>query len=159
MFYTKKFIIPLSILCCLFLTSCSLASQTDKNSEALKNANRGIVGTLLSDAKVYQIASTSEPSPLTQQLLLSTLEKVAVIRGYEQTIGNAYHFDADLNIAQINQICWMGIFLQKHRPYLPTQIDKHASYLWINAYVKHWQHQLNTTYGDTLIENDCRKSE
>lgn len=160
MLYIKKLIIPLSVLCCIFLTSCSLTSQTDKNSVALKNANRGIVGTtLLSDTKVYQIASSSEPSPLTQQLLLSTLEKVAVIRGYEQTIGNAYHFDTELNITQINQICWMGIFLQKHKPYLPTQIDKHASYLWIKAYVKHWQHQLNSTYGNTLIENDCRKSE
>lgn len=151
-------LITLSSLCFIFLASCSLASQTDINSEALKNANRGIVGTLLSDAKVYQIASSSELSPLTQQLLLSTLEKVAVIRGYEQTIGNHYRFDEDLNIAQINQICWMGVFLQNYKQYLPTQINKHESYIWIDGYVKHWQQDLNDAYRDKFIENDCRKS-
>ncbi|WP_180185959.1 hypothetical protein [Acinetobacter sp. YH01008] len=152
-------LITLSSLCFIFLASCSLASQTDINSEALKNANRGIVGTLLSDAKVYQIASSSELSPLTQQLLFSTLEKIAVIRGYEQTIGKSYRFDEDLNIAQINQICWMGVFLQKYKQYLPTKIDKNESYIWVDAYVKHWQHDLNESYRDTLIENDCRKSD
>lgn len=106
-------LIILSSLCFIFLASCSLASQTDINSEALKNANRGIVGTLLSDAKVYQIASSSELSPLTQQLLFSTLQKIAVIRGYEQTIGKSYRFDEDLNIAQIQSNLLDGCFSAK----------------------------------------------
>ena len=71
----------------------------------------------------------------------------------------SYRFDEDLNIAQINQICWMGVFLQKYKQYLPTKIDKNESYIWVDAYVKHWQHDLNESYRDTLIENDCRKSD
>lgn len=93
---------------------------------------------------------------MTEALLYSTIEKVAVIQGYEKSIGSNYSVDDDLKIAEINQICWMGNFLQEYKQYIPPQIDKNMIYQWIDSKQLKWKNRLNKVYGSERIKDDCR---
>lgn len=145
-----------SFLVLLFMTGCSSTPTTDTNLEAFKNANRGAIGIIQSDYKVYKLATQSELTPITEQLLYSTIEKVSVIKGYEKNIGENYSVDADLSISQINQICWMGNFLQEYKQYIPANIDKSDTYLWLDSKQLKWKEKLNKIYGNEKIQDDCR---
>ena len=156
MSHLKNFRILLSCFCALLITGCITSPPSEVVSEALKNANRGAIGMIQSDYKMYKIASKSKLNPMTEALLYSTIEKVAVIRGYEQSIGSNYSVDDGLNIMEINQICWMGNFLQEYKQYIPPEMDKNTIYAWIELKQKKWKDKLNKVYGNEIIKDDCR---
>nr|WP_174506217.1 hypothetical protein [Acinetobacter sp. Marseille-Q1620] len=111
---------------------------------------------LLADYDVYKNATKSELTPTTEALLYSTIKKIALIKGFEGKIGGDYKVDKDLNIAEKNQFCWIGNFVQQYKKYIPAQIDKSDVLNWVDKKQMDIKAELRDLNGDKMIENDCR---
>lgn len=145
--------------CCLIFFLCLISGCTNlaKHQVDIKNANIGARSMIYLDYLVYKNAIKSDLTPITEALLQSTIQKVAVVKGFEKTSGDEYEIEDDMSIAEVNQMCWMGNFLQKYRKNLHQEIDYSDVYLWIDIKQSKWKAKLNKVYGNEIIKDDCRE--
>lgn len=139
-----------------FLILISGCTNSANYQDNIKNANIGARSMIYLDYLVYKNAIDSDLTPVTQALLQSTIQKVAVIKGFEKTSGDKYEIEDEMSIAEINQMCWMGSFLLEYKKNLPKEIDYSDVYLWIETKQLKWKEKLNTIYGNEKIKDDCR---
>ncbi|MGK9156438.1 hypothetical protein [Acinetobacter radioresistens] len=139
-----------------FLCLISGCTNSANHQDDIKNANIGARSMIYLDYLVYKNAINSDLTPITQALLQSTIQKVAVIKGFEKTSGDDYKIEDEMSIAEINQLCWMGNFLQEYKKNLPKEIDYSDVYLWVDTKQSKWKAKLNKVYGNEKIKDDCR---
>lgn len=139
-----------------FLSLISGCTNSANYQDDIKNANIGARSMIYLDYLVYKNAINSDLTPITQALLQSTIQKVAVIKGFEKTSGDKYQIEDEMSIAEINQMCWMGNFLLEYKKNLPKEIDYSDVYSWIETKQLKWKEKLNEIYGNEKIQDDCR---
>lgn len=141
------------------LTGCA-NTQVNNDREAIINASRGAVNMLIIDQPVYKNAIATETNKVTKALLVTTLEKVGVLKGLEKQIGNGYIVEESLSLGKLNQLCWTTKFLLHYKKDIPQEAQAAYSdvYSWIDAKQTAWTKKLNSAYTkDELGEDDCRK--
>ncbi|WP_320339703.1 hypothetical protein [Acinetobacter nosocomialis] len=132
----------------------------NNDREAIINASRGAVNMLIIDQPVYKNAIATETNKVTKALLVTTLEKVGVLKGLEKQIGNGYMVEESLSLGKLNQLCWTTKFLLHYKKDIPQEAQAAYSdvYSWIDAKQTAWTKKLNSAYTkDELGEDDCRK--
>lgn len=131
-------------------------STTLPVKESLKSGSNGAVGMLLIDSEVYRKATPKALDAVTVSLLFSTLDKMAVLKRYEEEIGNGYTIEEEFTIGNANQLCWVNNFLLEHKKDLPPNLDYSSTYAWVNSKQKVLKNRISEYFGDKKAENDCR---
>lgn len=140
-------------ICISLLGGCS-TNQPIK--ESLKSGSNGAVGMLLIDSEVYRKATPKTLDAVTLSLLFSTLDKMAVLKRYEEEIGNGYTIEDDFTVGNANQLCWVNNFLLTHKKDLPSNLDYTSTYAWVDSKQKVLKNRISEYFGDKKAENDCR---
>ncbi|EPG37572.1 hypothetical protein F907_01542 [Acinetobacter colistiniresistens] len=135
------------------LTGCTNNPSVD---EILKSSSKGAVNIVLLDSAVYRKATTRKLDTVTASLLMSTLDKMAVLKRYEQEIGNGYTIEDTLTLGNVNDFCWINNFLLAHRKELPPNLDDTDTYRWIEAKQKRFKQAIDIKMDNKKMENDCR---
>ncbi|WP_151776052.1 hypothetical protein, partial [Acinetobacter colistiniresistens] len=107
-------------LCIGLLSGCTNSSNVKQD---LKSGGIGAAGMLLTDSEVYRKATAKDLDAITLALLFSTLDKMAVLKSYEEESKGAYLLEDTFTVGNANQFCWINNFLIKHRKELPRNLD------------------------------------
>lgn len=139
----------------IILMGCANSAPQTK-AENLRNGISGALSVIQADSEVFQKASVSNLSPVTKAVYIATINKANILRGLEKEIGNGYKVQDGLLIGNINQLCWMGRFLQVYKKHLPADIDYNDLYTWIDVRKNEWLSILNKELRSNHLKDDCR---
>lgn len=156
MFKPRNLKISLAPSICVCLSLLSGCANTPDTGEALKNGGDGATGMLLLDSEVYRKATNKQLDAVTVELLLSTINKLAVLKRYEKESKGAYLLEDTFNTGNANQFCWVNRFLLEHKKDIPAHLDYSDTYKWVDAKQAVLIGMLNETLGDKRMKNDCR---
>lgn len=156
MFKELNLKVSLVVKFCIVLSLLSGCTAAPSVKESLKSGSDGAVGMLLIDSEVYRKATSRELDAVTVSLLFSTLDKMAVLKRYEQEIGDGYVIEDGFTVGKANQLCWANRFLLEHKKELPPNLDYSSTYTWVTKKQEVLIERLNDYFGDKETENDCR---
>lgn len=156
MFKPMNLKISLATSICVCLSLLSGCANTPDTGEALKNGGNGAAGMLLIDSDVYRKAANRPLDAVTVELLLSTINKLAVLSRYEKDSKGAYLLEDTFNTGTANQFCWVNRFLLEYKKDIPANLDYSDTYKWVDAKQVILVNMLNETLGEKRMKNDCR---